>query len=194
MSDRALEELAISLLRPSIEPLIPLSPAQMAAQIAARAAATVAAKTHARLQALQAIEQNETLVPQLETKPGTSVRPLKMKIRETEVVPPAMREKKIVVAKLATVEYKASIQPSEEAKATDAKESAREAQINASDKVKRTESDTHEKIEERFAYRTSPEHALKLIAQSVDTPAATLARLAGHENPHRAQTAKLSGL
>jgi hypothetical protein len=187
MSDRAIEELAISLLKPTIEPVIPLTPAQIAAQIAELAAATVAAKTYARLQAVQAIAPNNVSAisdPEQQTKPQTSVRPAKMKIRETEVIPPAMRERKVVAAKSAPVEYKASIQPSEEIKATDAKEAAREAQINASEKIKRAESDTHEKIEERFAYRTSPEHALKLIAQSVDTPAATLNRLAGHENPH----------
>jgi hypothetical protein len=187
MSDKALEDLAIRLLRPSIEPVVAQTPAQIAAQIAARAAATVQAKTHARLQALQAIDQNtlpETLVPKLSSKPEHSIRPPKLKIRDTEIVPSAMRERKITATKLVPVEYKATIQPSEEVKATDAKESAREAQINASDKIKRTESDTHEKIEERFVYRTSPEHALKLIAQNIETPAATLARLAGHENPH----------
>jgi len=187
MSNSALEELAINLLKPSIEPLIQLTPAQRAAQVAARAAATVAAKTHARLQALQAIEKNklsETPVPHLQTSPEPPLRPAKMKIRDTEVVPAAMRAKRIAAPKSAPVEYKATIQPSEEVRATDAKESAREAQLNANEKAKRAENDTHEKIEERFAYRTSPEHALKLIAQSVDTPAATLARLAGHENPH----------
>jgi hypothetical protein len=187
MSDKDLEELAISLLKPSEEPLTYQTPAQIAAQIAARALARVQAKTHARLQALEAIEQNklsETKAARIPIEPLPSLRPAKLKIRDTEIIPAAMREKRITGTKMAPVEYKATIQPSEESKAADVKEAAREAQISASDKVKRTESDTHEKIEERFAYRTSPEHALKLIAQSVDTPTATLARLAGHENPH----------